>query len=406
MVLLDSPKKFMDRLGIEARRIGIPDLEEKLDKIKSSYGNYNLWKDFLANPIRKDSSGEFVYFVGEDETSTENLLENFSWNEVCEICENSPIIKKGGRLVSICGKVSGKINLLPDTNIIVGPFGKLSKLQYNPAFSVDLLTIVREEAAPRGLKRYQIVPPELLKGEQSIISRLGGQSESYIEGVIPIYRCIWDYYVEAINGLNETLELYPEWSDKRIAQQVSKRDYEVDFYEKQVRELRSGYKLNSVADRLLVASSYVLNMADSRDVAVVITSDGDLECISNLMHDEIIPLYMARGAYSTLESANKRFVEEVSIDSFISAARQHLRISENEWSSQQNCAHSAGIVYNPRTDSFDFSTLPQAYVNYIHNISLYRPKKQEIIAASALLSVSPIEALRTLYGIESEARVE
>ena len=259
-----------------------------------------------------------------------------------------------------------------------------------------------EQGRKIGLGRYGgKIPTELIRGNDSIRKRLLKlkQKGSYVAEIEKIYDCVYDYFQRRVRTLEEELRRHPEWSDKRIAETVSNSEAEFQIYKKQVEKLRNGNGWNLVVDRLIVSASYAFNLASTRNIAIVITRDGDLGNINEIIKNEIIPLYMSRDAYQL----SRGFFEKIrssfsSPEGLIPYAREHLRTSETAWKSKTNNRHSAGIVYNPGTDEFSFSTLPQAYVNYIHNIDGHRIGKQKIICASAIWGLSPKNALKILIG--------
>jgi len=395
---LPGAKAFFRNLGKTTHELG-----ELVRHIEKGVREYHLNVEFQRNPHARDANGTLKFSIALESDPSENLLESFSLEEIRAITAGEFV-----RMTAANGEPVGNLNvdygysgrkvlLYPDSNILLNPNtdGFLSLLARHPAIEKDVLTVVGIESQEGGLRRkfHGSIPEAVFRGQQTLEKRCRNVAESLKPDITRFFDIVVEYFTQEYGSLIALSDANRNLSPKDIALSHARRrgkntrpDY-VRMMEKSVEMHRSGNDVNHIADRILATTCFGFNLINPYNKSIVVSNDGDLIALMDIVYDEIMPRYMERTALDVLSQNDPKLLQQPGFaDGLLASAKKHL-----DWGKKHpgmgNIA--LGILYIPSENKFYVEEVAEPIRKFFSGVQLYREAKINILAQMALTGQSP-----------------
>jgi hypothetical protein len=180
-----------------------------------------------------------------------------------------------------------------------------------PQINIDQLTIVREELQQNGLRRYQVLPAELYRGENSLLKRCGFLPTWANQEI----RSFYDVATNSFENLVKQLFVFQDLNMEKSAGVVA-QDYMADsnmrfkegmqqayheMFTKLLKKRLDGNEFNYVADKVLGLTNFGINFFSPNNKSILLTADGDFRAIEHFIYNTVLPKYIAKKAVETVE---------------------------------------------------------------------------------------------------------
>lgn len=188
---------------------------------------------------------------------------------------------------------------------------EINSRQELPQIHIDQLTIVREELEQNGLRRYQVIPAELYRGENSLLKRCGFLPAWANQEIRSFYDVATSSFENLVKRLFAFQDLNLEKSPGVVAQDYManrnlrfKEGMQQAYHEmltKLLKKRLEGNEFNYVADKVLGLTNFGINFFSSHNKSIVLTADGDFKAIEHFIYNTVLPKYIAKKAIETVE---------------------------------------------------------------------------------------------------------
>jgi hypothetical protein len=288
-----------------------------------------------------------------------NLISGLSLDRILnDISQASPEFKQYIDIKGDLAEARGfekTVHMFPDTQLFSTDLPVFLAFQERertrsgkkPKVDVEALTITREELMQNGLKRYDVIPVELYRGENSLLKRCQNLP-SWANGEIrSFYDIATASFEELIHGLFAFQDI-SQGNPGGLVAQAYMSDRKMKFpngtqqayhamFTKLLQKRSKGNEFNYIADKILGLTNFGVNFFSYNDISVVLTADGDFKAIEHFIYNKVLPRYIAESARKTVEQhAPGRWT--------------NLGITENGLAKLENWAREhipAGLEANP-----------------------------------------------------------
>ena len=338
--------------------------------------------DFLNNPFKKEN-GEFIYRIEEpgiegnllelckDKNDVKELLQYTTanvnvqdenkeneWYSYDDINRRNNIVKFKGEIIDISYS-RPKIYIYLDSNV--------ARKNNNGYELIERLT------KGKGIEKVVLDIIEKEKG-----NGLSNESEEKIQEMSDLKKQVGEEYsqTDTLPNLDEIISRVFDKHFKNIKKETNpdyaNNELYLNWTKKIHNKIKSSDKVaykNLKADQTLYATALVRNILDIDNKHVVISNDADMNAISEIVYNEILPKYVAETSKKDIE---EQYQEDLELKDLEYIAKGLIHIGR-KYKKLPN--KTIGITYNPSEGKFNTLDFAEPVTHYIAGEKKYTEAK-------------------------------
>ncbi len=411
---MPPPNEFLRLLASSSK-----DLDNLVGDITAATRLFNLNRESRINLFATYSDGTKKFFLADPNDPHRNLLDGLhSLGELGEYVANLDqdwhmSIRDTRTGYWLHDNYSGpKIRLFKDSNILIDGKARadLAYLGLSPAIIDDVLTLVRYESQPGGLKkRFNGNIPEMMaRGQASLEKRCRGLNPEVKAELTRLYDIFHSEFEKEVNAIMGYADARKGADLRGIAESFvasKRRHYPMDYAKtvrKVIEKCNEGDRNNFIVDRVLTAASFGFNFVEERDRAVAISNDCDLINMFDFFYQQVLPTYMAE---TTLEAMKKdrAFMSLPGVrERTVAKAREQI-----EWARETfDDRLTLGVLYVPAEKRFYVKEVAAPLREYFNKVKLYRIGKIQLISKMVITGKGAEETVQKLMQEEAAALMD